>query len=517
MQVDFISTTSTTPCIGAQSAIAKPVLVSAFYGPVKSPTARSQRMATCSVCGGLERFGQVVHRPGCTNKPKVAGEKCSECGGAKTIRGFQHTPTCSKNIVAPKTHAAPDPYDAHFREMAPLYPIVSKKFSYEWWANHFYQECTPQDKKRFYKTAYRESGSLKPNFDPNSASKDEIAWLELLEAMLKAGFVEYPDSYKGVDDTLIPSLKEYPHLKLGFRGELRQPSQVKLHNGCTPKAKVVSLRKDMNMAAQWHPFSRPELRNKIYYRKGNGDNCLYTTVSIAYDFDTASKFPLLSDLRSDAPDAFGTATVEAAGIESNVAKLRAALGDTIAKQHFDPNWRATDAKPGYNPGKQPAAPAAKPVKSIVRLLPLVRMNVYLFRVRGNVWNTQAYQLDQHNAEFPERAMDTIPWGDFLARVRIDRIHYGEDSNDGHLGIVAGYDLLHSYGELCRLLGGGTAGQQAYQQMVQFLRNIRDKGKLNADGSGGIDFRTASSKPISEVKVLKVIRMEPRTDWGVVVT
>ncbi len=442
---------------------------------------------------------------------------CPECGGVRVpIRGIQHRPNCSK--IARGTSANADPYDAHFRESAPLYVNVPKKFCYEWWANHFYQECTPQDKKKFYKTAYKDTGTIKPNFDSLSPSKDQVAWLELLEAMLKAGFVEYPDTYKGVDDTLIPSIKEYPHLKLGFRGELRQPSQVKLHNGCTPKAKVISLRRDMNMSASWHPFSIPDLRNKVYYRKGNGDNCLYTTVSIAYDFDTASKFPLLSDLRSDAPDAFGTATVEATGIESSVAKLRAALGDTITRQHFNPGWRATDAKPGYNPGNQPVnAPAPKAVKSVIRLLPLVRMNVYLFRVRGNVWNTQKYQTDQHNASFPERAMDTIPWGDFLARVRIDRIHYGDDSNDGHLGIVAGYDLLHSYGELCRLLGGGIAGQNAYVQMLEFLKKIRNQGKLNADGTGGIDFRTAGSKPVGELKILKVIRMEPRTDWGVVIT
>jgi hypothetical protein len=271
----------------------------------------------------------------------------------------------------------------------------------------------------------------------------------------------------------------------------------------------------MNMTASWHPFSKPQHRDKVYYRKGNGDNCLYTTVSVAYDFDTASKFPLISDLRSDAPDAFGTATVEAMGIESKVAQLRAALGDQLTKQHFNPNWRATDAKPGYAPGLQPAGPL-RPVRTRptqVRLLPLVRMNVYLFRVRGDVWNTEGYQFHEHNATFPERAMNKVPWGDFLARVRIDRIHYGDDSNDGHLGIVHGYDWLHSYGELCRLLGGGNAGLDAYLQLQEYLQEIRRRGKLQSDGSGGIDFRTGASKPAGELKIQRVLRMEPRTDWG----
>jgi hypothetical protein len=420
----------------------------------------------------------------------------------------------SKRAGTAKTFAT-DNYP-HFNADHPLYPNPIKKFSYEWWANHFYQECTSAEKKTFHMRAWKPDGKLKPNFDPSSPSKDLAAWQELLEDMLKKGFTEYPDNFRGVDDTLIPSVREYPHLKLGFRGELRQPYQVKLHNGCKPKAQVWALRKDMNMSAAWHPFNKPDVRNKIYYRKGNGDNCLYTTVSVAYDFDTASKFPLISDLRSDAPDAFGTATVEAIGIQSAVAKARAALGDTITKQHFNPTWRATDAKPNYNPVPLPGNKKMSE-KSVIRLLPLVRMNVYMFRVRGNVWNTQAYQMDQHNATFPERAMELIPWGDFLARVKVDRIQYGDDSNDGHLSIVAGYDLLHSYGELCQLLGGGQAGSSAVSNMMDFLHRIRDRGKLQADGSGGIDFRTGSSKPPTELKIQKVIRMEPRTDWGVVVT
>ena len=104
-----------------------------------------------------------------------------------------------------------------------------------------------------------------------------------------------------------------------------------------------------------------------------------------------------------------------------MAKLRAALEDTVTKQHFNPNWRATAASPDYKPGAQPSAkPKSGAVRWSIRLLPLVRMNVYRFRVRGNVWDTQAYQLFANNATFPERAMDRVPWGDFLARVRIDR-------------------------------------------------------------------------------------------------
>lgn len=417
-----------------------------------------------------------------------------------------------------KTFALESDQYAHFSPMAALFPEPVKKFGFEWWANHFYQECDPTAKKKYYQTVYRPDKTVKPNFRSDGPSADQVAWQELLENMLKSGFVEFPDNFKGVDDTFFPSIKQDPNLKLGFRGELRQPHQVRMHNGCMPKAQIMSLRKDMNMSAAWHPFSKPSVRDKVYYRKGNGDNCLYTVVSVAYDFGTASKFPLLFDLERDNPDAFGTATVEASGIESKVAKTRAALADTLTRQHFNPTWRATDAKPGYNPGPMPGpstrgVPYKAPAQFQVRLLKMVRMNVYLFRIRGNTWNTEAYQTNQGNANFPERAMDRVPWGDFLARVRVDRLHFGDDSNDGHLSVVDGYDFLHPRRELERLLGGGTAGTAAVGKLTDYLRDIADRGRLRSDGSGGIRFATANTDP--NVQIRKVLRIEPRTDWGYV--
>jgi hypothetical protein len=43
---------------------------------------------------------ELVHKPGCANKPKAAILRCDECGGTKTARGYQHLPTCTKNVTA---------------------------------------------------------------------------------------------------------------------------------------------------------------------------------------------------------------------------------------------------------------------------------------------------------------------------------------------------------------------------------------------------------------------------------
>jgi hypothetical protein len=436
---------------------------------------------------------------------------------AQITSPMQRTIASSKRGVKAKTHAVADPY-AHFRPDLALFPEPVKKFGFEWWANHFYQEVKDSEKKPFYTEVWESNQSLKKKFDTQNASADRAVWRDLLERVLEKGFIEYPAEVKGDHDQWFPPIKDDPHLRLGYRGELRQPMQVKAHNGCVPKAQVLGLRIQMNMNANWHPFSDPAIRNKVYYRKGNGDNCLYSTVSVAYDFGTASKFPLLFDLKKDAPDAIGNATVEACGMQSKVGAMAAMLGPQITKQHFDPNFRVQSTKPAYAPGQMPAKPAVgmapKPdTEYQVRNLTSVRMNVYLFRIRGSVWNTETYQAANKNAQFPERAMDKVPWDDFLARVMIDRVHFGDDSNDGHLNIVHGYELLHPMSKLRLMLGGGVAGNDALTRLVLYLREICAANRLSGEQCGHITpFTTANTDP--KIKIRRIIRIDARTDWGI---
>jgi hypothetical protein len=421
-----------------------------------------------------------------------------------------------KRFGAVVSHTVADPY-AYFRADAALFAEPVKKFGFEWWANHFYQEVKDSEKKPFFQEVWAPDQTLKPSFNTTNAAADHAVWRDFLKRVLKKGFIEFPDEVKGNHDQWFPAVRDEPNLRLGYRGELRQPMQVKAHNGCVPKAQVVGLRTQMNMNANWHPFSDPATRNKVYYRKGNGDNCLYSTVSVAYDFGTASKFPLLFDLERDAPDAIGNATVEACGMQSKVAAMAAKLGPQITQQHFDPGFRAQTTKPSYMPGAMPPKPAVgmapKPdTEYQVRNLISVRMNVYLFRIRGNVWNTEAYQATNRNAQFPERAMDQIPWNDFLARVMIDRVHLGDDSNQGHLNIVHGYELLHPPGRIRLMLGGGIAGDTALTKLVLYLRQICAENRLNGDQCGHITpFTTANSD--AKIKVRRIIRIDARTDWG----
>ncbi len=413
---------------------------------------------------------------------------------------------------------ANDPLDLLFRDRAPLFEGEGlKKHGLQWWANYFYQECSSEKKKQAFKEIYQHNKDapggkeLKFKYKLDRLSVPAVVknWNTLMTGLLNDGFTEFPQEFRSTDDVLIPRVREETDLRIGFRGELRQPLDVRKHNGCRPRAHVLALLPEMNIDKGWHPFSEAATRNKLYYRKGNGDNCLHTAVSVAVDFGTASKFPLLADLIAE--DDIGTATVEAEGIASNVEGVKAALAKT--QTPTDTLYALSNPVHPVVGALRAAKPSeAKAPRPGIRLLRSVRMNVYLFLVKGVVYDTRGYQAHLKNAPFPERAAEAIPWDHFLARLKIDRIHYGPDSNDGHLNVIYGYEFLHYRRDLERTLGGGMEGVAKLQTLTDFLIDLYDRGKLQPDGTGGIPFTTANTP--KGAKITKVIKIEPRRDWGI---
>ena len=258
---------------------------------------------------------------------------------------------------------------------------------------------------------------------------------------------------------------------------------------------VDAVRKTMGMNELWHPFTDEAVRAKAYYRNGsqNQDNCLFTAVSVAIDFNTASKFPLMQDLIADSPDAIGTATVLARGMVSRVKALAAKLQhDIFVQKEVTPV--------GVYPTPTASAGAER------RILRCVRMNVYLFTVPSG-WNTETKQLASGATTFPERATLSIPWGNFFARVRCDRIQYDDtDSNAGHLLVVDGYDFLQSRDGL---LAAAAGNRFVVVQLKDFLNDIVRRGTLK-NGKGGIHVDPGNIYPTSPIEHVECV--EPRCGW-----
>jgi hypothetical protein len=58
-------------------------------------------MPECPACKStrVSPFNQeIVHKPNCPNKPKLAGGKCDECGAPKEISGIKHLESCSQSV-----------------------------------------------------------------------------------------------------------------------------------------------------------------------------------------------------------------------------------------------------------------------------------------------------------------------------------------------------------------------------------------------------------------------------------
>jgi len=406
------------------------------------------------------------------------------------------------------SHSTSDPYGNVNYNAAP-FPQNEKKFlTWEGWYNYFFTELNDNKRKEYYKETLSPDGKVKPPYD-DASSMRIVKRKDLLKRMFKEGFIAYTADFHGTGDDLLDPLSDNSSLKsihVGFRGETRPPAMVKMHNGCMSKALVEGLRNSLGMNRPWHPFTDPELRGKAYFRSGtkNADNCLFTVVSIATDFMTASKFPLMADLNLENPDIIGTATVLVKGLQSRVKAMAAKLGDEIIAQKFG------RARRGVYQGSMPKAPEAKgPSQGYERrLLRCVRMNIYLFTV-PSLYNTQRFQRSQRATEFKERAALSVPWGNFLARVRCDRIQYDDnDSNAGHLLIVQGYDLLQDHRGIKRAAGGNETG---VMQVKKFLHEIRFKGKLRSDGTGGIHCNPGFAP--AGIDIQKVEQIDARIGWS----
>jgi hypothetical protein len=351
---------------------------------------------------------------------------------------------------------------------------TAAKFSFEWWFNQFWRECPDQDRRAFY------IEMLNPDGTPKKPSMSDVQKRDILGRMLRSGFTEFTGDYLENDDITLPGIRSGPNrVYVAFRGDFRTPNEVRVHEGTYAKASLPVLRNSMNMSQPWHPFSDPATRMKLYFRKWNADNCLFTVVSVAEDFATATKFPLMCDMENWQ---FGTAVVTARGYVAgeDVRNLAARFGSTVP------------------------APA-RSGGSTQKILKASRNNVYVVKT-GTAYNTRRMQdAGPAGSPFPERAVRGIPWSHHLARIRIDRIHYGKDSNEGHLIVVRGFDWLHDHVTLARTLGSSAA----VGVLDGFLTDILQRGSLTG-GQGGISFKTEASDPAIEIE--KVISIDLQGAW-----
>lgn len=361
------------------------------------------------------------------------------------------------HVGQPRRQAAVDPYaDINFDSIDPPFRAPPARHGFKWWYAYFWRECGRA----------RREASYRELFEPDGEEKRQMSDFhrrESLTAMLNEGFEEYSvvGNYLRTEEEAFPLIAGTTSVHVGYRGDLRVPREVEVQRGTIAKVRVFELRELMHMRDVWNPFSDPAMKGKVFFRRDQKDNCLQTVVSVAIEFMDAAKFPMLDEM---ALPRVGLAVVE-------VAEL---LPDGVTE------------KPG---GKTKSC-----------YLKASRTNIYVLKT-GQVYDTRQRQIDVGGDLYDERAVGEIPWGNHLARIRVERIHYGNRANDGHLAIVRGIDWLQSRAHLEDILGG-AANANALERYLDH-EYMEKNGGLHAYTPVGVK---------APIKIKRIVSVDIPGSW-----
>ncbi|MGO4880103.1 MAG: hypothetical protein ACLP59_04700 [Bryobacteraceae bacterium] len=247
------------------------------------------------------------------------------------------------------------------------------------------------------------------------ANVSNRALFDCMMALLNAGFrritmnhnIEYSPTDTSTD--LARYRQKFNHsqkIDLGWRGDTRSFQDIQDAGGfrSMSESEHQNFAADHNMRAAWHPYSRPAVRQDIWYRRASSDNCKKTLVSITRDFKTAAVFPQLSECHifpgiedtSKTPESF------LAGAES--AKYEGLLSVVTVN----------------------AGGAIRTVRRYVD-----KVQIFLCVLNGMYFNTPDAQEQESNAvPFKEIGVKSVLAQDVLASITYVRVHHSTYNGAG---------------------------------------------------------------------------------------
>ncbi len=131
----------------------------------------------------------------------------------------------------------------------------------------------------------------------------------LMTKLLTWGFDKIPGNAVDLQagDSTVHQLSDYMRQITGeeryqyaWRSDSRAFADIVDSEGFMAKGRSEKYAQAFGMRAPWHPYSDPNVRKYMWFRKGQRDNCLYSIVSIAKTEENADwraylPFPLLKD------------------------------------------------------------------------------------------------------------------------------------------------------------------------------------------------------------------------------
>lgn len=268
------------------------------------------------------------------------------------------------------------------------------------------------------KRNWREGTELKApleSADPNTLRQD-------LTSLLRIGFHKFSgfgadyDQNDCSDVALLQfrrSGQVYQEIDYRFRADSRDFQSIKQSDGFHAKADSEGYAKANLMRAPFHPFSDPQVRKYLWFRRGQTDNCLYSVVSVGTTMDWEGYLPF--------------------------PKVYEALD---ARLFSEPNM-----VPMSNSFSQRFAMCRVDGKSIESIkLPCTETWIYMFLLNGFVLETNRIQkhINPESTPFPEEGVRDIPLQDVFGAIRFYRFHHGPKDDDGFTAVVDPSGAVEQY-------------------------------------------------------------------------
>jgi hypothetical protein len=236
-----------------------------------------------------------------------------------------------------------------------------------------------------------------------------------------------------------------------------------------------------NLRQKWHPYSNPDIKNKLWLRRSSKDNDYYTIVSVGLDFRTVTAFPTLDETKAYTwpMDASGYAMKPITGWdEAEFNKQRKYLAKVSVSE------------------------AGKPAKTCLRIC--TKVFAYMAVItKGFVIHTQNYGAGKASESFPERGIRGFSKDLCVAYLPLLRVHHGPKREDGFTLFVDPRDpprLLITPEEMQNRYG--TAKDRVMKLFDDALNDAQKKHLRSAWAANGFQ------DPKSDVVIHRIEELPP---------
>jgi hypothetical protein len=201
--------------------------------------------------------------------------------------------------------------------------------------------------------------------------------------------------WRGEGQRGLAELREQGYLKQAWIGE---PAFWK--RGDEKQAGLAKFREDRHLGEAWNPFSKPEINERFWFRKGaNADNDFYTVISVAKNWRTALCFPVI--------------------------KMTPRLNLPPQPLDVKMQWRYPDlvGQVEFEDGTE------------YRMI--TRSKVAMLLLDRVIFDTQARQIAEGGGakSFPEEGVSAIPGENVMGVAEFIRVHHGRTDDDGFSAVT----------------------------------------------------------------------------------